>query len=137
MHWFERCLKLSRSIAERILNVDENILAVSIMDSNFNILETASINYFNQRFPISNELKIKSGNFCAAIYSAVQPWSTAFGKVRLIITDFDDVKTILIPMGKMYYVGAVLRSSANADYLASKMMADFRDMNQGQTESCA
>jgi len=117
--------------------MDDNILAVSIMNSDFNILETASINSFNQRFPISKELKMKSGNFSAAIYSAVQPWSVPFGKVRRIITDFDNVKTILIPLGNKYYVGAVFRSSADAEYLASKIMADYQEMNRGQTESCA
>ncbi|AIF82890.1 hypothetical protein NTE_00812 [Candidatus Nitrososphaera evergladensis SR1] len=111
------------SASQHILSIDENILAVCLMDSNFRILEAASKQAFDKKFKIPDKLKKGSGDYAALVFATARLSEETFGKVECIVVDYDMAKTMLLPIQGRGYVGIVVNPSTSTDYITLKVSA--------------
>jgi hypothetical protein len=111
------------STSQHILSMDDGILATCLMDSNFRVLESTSRPSFIKRFQISDKVKKNGGDYAAVMFGTAQISAEAFGEVKLLVVDYDTVKTVLLPIVGMGYVGLVVNQSTNAEYLALKIQS--------------
>lgn len=109
--------------SQHLLSIDENILAVCLMDSNFRVLEAASKQAFDKKFKISDRLKKSSGDYAAMIFATAQLSEETFGKVECVVVDYDMAKTMLLPIQGRGYVGMVVNSSTSTEYITLKVSA--------------
>lgn len=110
---------------ERLLSEDDNILAICLMDSTFNIIETASRQFFERKFAISDKLQKSASAFAATMFGMSQMIDETFGETKSILVDHGSAKTILLRIPERGFVGMVLNTSANADYIALKIASNL------------
>jgi hypothetical protein len=79
--------------SEHLLSIDNNIIAICLMDSKFNIVETASRQFFERRFAMSEKLKNGASAFAATMFGMVQLIDETFGKTKSILIDHGMAKT--------------------------------------------
>lgn len=123
------------STAQHILSLDENVLAVCLMNCDFRAVELASKVRFGKRFKVSEKLRKEFGDYAAVIFATAQISSETFGNVKRVIVDYESAKTMLIPISEVGYVGLVVHSSANADYIALKIES-FLDEKRDVEDYC-
>ena len=113
---------MSITISQHILSIDENILAVSLFSNQFHMVEAETRPSFGKRFAVSPALEASGPAYAAAVYSMVKMLEEPFGSVDKIIVDYAGAKVMLIALANgQGYIGLVLSSSVNADFLALKL----------------
>ncbi len=103
--------------------MDENILAVCLMDSNFRVIESASKQTFDKKFKISDKLQKGGSDYAALMFATARLSEEAFGKVGFMVVDYDRAKTMLLPVQGRGYIGIVVNPSTSTDYIALKVSA--------------
>jgi hypothetical protein len=110
-----------QSTSDFILSLDDNILAVSLMDADFNIVEAASNGSFNDRFAVPGKMQKGSSAWAAIMFGIAELVDDTFGRTRSLAVDHDFAKLMLVHVPAKGFVGLVLNRSANADYITLKV----------------
>jgi hypothetical protein len=84
-------------------------------------VEAASRQVFDRKFVISENLLNSASAFAATMFGMAQLIDATFGETRSILVDHGMAKTMLLHIPERGFVGMVLNSSANADYIALKI----------------
>jgi hypothetical protein len=108
------------SNAERIVNdilsINDEILAISIIDMKGNILAARSKESFKEAFGVTRDGDKYGGSLAVAVLSLVNQVRNVVGEVQAIITIHKDCKMMLVPLpAYQILVGLVLPSSVNAE----------------------
>ena len=112
---------MGQSTSEFILSQDDNILAVSLMDADFNIVEAASTSSFNDRFVVPNKMQKGASAWAAIMFGIAELVDDTFGRTRCLSVDHDFAKLLLVQIPAKGFVAMVLSRSANADYIMLKV----------------
>ncbi|MEO9294207.1 MAG: hypothetical protein ABI347_01240 [Nitrososphaera sp.] len=105
---------------EHLLSADESILAVCLMDPDFNIVEAASRPTIG-KFDIPDKVQKSAGAFAAMMVGVAGLVEGAFGETRSIVVEHTGAKTLLLRLPGNWFAGMVLARSANADYIAARV----------------
>jgi hypothetical protein len=121
---------MGASTSEFLLSQDENILAVSLMDTDFNIVEASSASSFNERFAVPDKMQRGASAWAAIMFGIAELVDDSFGKTRCMTVDHDFAKLMIVQAPSKGFVGLVLTRSANADYIMLKVTSAL-DVRRG------
>ena len=107
--------------SQHLLSLDENILSVCLLDSNFRVLEAASKESFGKKFQTTETFKNGGCDYSALVYATARLSEKMFGKVECMVVDYGMAKTMLLPIHGKGYVGLVVNRSTSTDYIAFKV----------------
>ena len=107
--------------SEFLLSQDENILAVSLMDADFNIVEASSASSFSERFAVLDRVQRGASAWAAIIFGIAELADDSFGKTRCMTVDHEFAKLMIVQVQSRGFIGLVLTRSANADYIMLKV----------------
>jgi hypothetical protein len=116
-------MAIASSNAERIVNdilsINDEILAISIIDMKGNILAAKSKEFFKEAFGVTRDGDKYGGTLAVAALSLVNQVRNVVGEAKAIITIHKDCKMMLVPLpAYQILVGFVLQRSVNAeDYI--------------------
>ena len=126
---------ITPSVAERIahdiLSANDEILAISIMDTRGSILAAISKDSFKEAFGLTRNGEKYGGTLAVAALSLVNQVRNVVGEAKAIITIHKDCKMVLVPLpAYQILVGLILQHSVNAeDYnIANKIERLVADM---------
>jgi hypothetical protein len=113
-------MTIASSNAERIVNdilsINDEILAISIIDMKGNILAAKSKESFKEAFGVTRDGDKYGGSLAVAMLSLVNQVRNVVGEVQAIITIHKDCKMMLVPLpAYQILVGLVLLRSVNAE----------------------
>ena len=113
-------MTIASSNAERIVNdilsINDEILAISIIDMKGNILAAKSKESFKEAFGVTRDGDKYGGSLAVAALSLVNQVRNVVGEVQAIITIHKDCKMMLVPLpAYQILVGLVLLRSVNAE----------------------
>lgn len=115
-------------VSEHILSLDENILAVSLLSSQFHIVESAAKPGFDKRFKVTPAVEQSGPSYAAAIYGMAKLLEETFGDVERITTDHGDAKlALLVLKNSRGFVGLVLNKTVNDDLLALRISTELNE----------
>lgn len=124
----------AHSNAERIVNdilsINDDILAISIIDMKGNILAAKSKQSFKEAFGVTRDGDKYSGTLAVAVLSLVNQVRNVVGEVQAVITVHKGCKMMLVPIpAYQILVGLVLQHSVNAedyniDHKIERLVAD-------------
>lgn len=103
---------------QRLLLADESILAVCLMDPDFNIADAASTPAI-EKFKITDKVQDSAGAFAATMLGMASLIDGTFGETKSIVVDHENAKTMLLRLRGGWLAGMVLARSANADRVAT------------------
>ena len=107
--------------SEHLLSQDKDILAVAIMDSRFNTIETAAKEDFGKQFKLTKEIQDNAGAWAAMMYEIARLSDETFGETSCIVVHHDNAKLVLLKISPQWMVGLVLSSTTNVDYVTLKI----------------
>jgi hypothetical protein len=103
-------------IVNNILSINDEILAISIIDMKGNILAAKSKESFKEAFGVTRDGDKYGGSLAVAALSLVNQVRNVVGEVQAIITIHKDCKMMLVPLPTyQILVGLVLLHSVNAE----------------------
>jgi hypothetical protein len=113
-------MTIASSNAERIVNdilsINDEILAISIIDMKGNILAAKSKESFKEAFGVTRDGDKYGGSLAVAMLSLVNQVRNVVGEVQAIITIHKDCKMMLVPLpAYQILVGLVFLRSVNAE----------------------
>jgi hypothetical protein len=115
-------------ISERILSLDENILAASLFSSQFHMVENAVKPGFEKRFRVTPAVERSGPSYAATIYGMAKLLEETFGDVERITTDHGSAKLMLLALkNSRGFVGLVLNKTVNSDLLALRISAELNE----------
>lgn len=111
---------ITSSAAERIsyeiLSTNDEILAISIMDTRGNILAAKSKEYFKQAFGVTWEGDKYGGTLAVAALAVANEVKDIVGEAQALITIYKNCKMMLLPIPSYgILVGFVLQRLVNAE----------------------
>ena len=118
-------------IVDDILSINDEILAISIIDMKGNILGAKSKESFKEAFGVTRDGDKYGGSLAVGMLSLVNQVRNVVGEVQAIITIHKDCKMMLLPLpAYQILVGLVLQRSVNAedDKIANKIERLVADM---------
>jgi hypothetical protein len=103
-------------IAYDILSTNDEILAISIMDTRGNILAAISKDSFREAFRITRNGDKYGGTLAVAALAVANEVKDIVGEAQVLITVYKDCKMMLLPIPSYeILVGFVLQRSVNAE----------------------
>jgi hypothetical protein len=127
---------VAQRIAYDILSMNDEILAISIMDTKGNILAATSKDSFKEAFGVTRDGDKYGGTLAVAALVVANEVKDIFKEAQAIISIHENCKTMLLPMPTYeILIGFVLERSVNAeDYnIANKierLLLDAIDSSQ-------
>jgi hypothetical protein len=127
---------VAQRIAYNILSLNQEILAISIMDTKGNILAATSKDSFKEAFGVTRDGDKYGGTLAVAALAVANEVKDIFKEAQAIISIHENCKTMLLPMPTYeILIGFVLERSVNAeDYnIANKierLLLDAIDSSQ-------
>ncbi|MDQ5875821.1 MAG: hypothetical protein M3288_03160 [Thermoproteota archaeon] len=127
---------VAQRIAYDILSMNDEILAISIMDTKGNILAATSKDSFKEAFGVTRDGDKYGGTLAVAALAVANEVKDIFKEAQAIISIHENCKTMLLPMPTYeILIGFVLERSVNAeDYnIANKierLLLDAIDSSQ-------
>jgi hypothetical protein len=111
---------ITSSVAERIahdiLSTNDEILAISIMDTRGNILAAISKDSFKEAFGLTRNGEKYGGTLAVAALAVANEVKDIVGEAQALITIYKDCKMMLLPIPSYeILVGFVLQRSVNAE----------------------
>jgi hypothetical protein len=105
-------------IAYGILSANDEILAISIMDTRGNILAAISKDSFKEAFRVTRNGDKYGGTLAVAALAVANELKDTFGEAQAIIATYKDCKMMLLPIpSHEILIGFVLeRSAVPEDY---------------------
>ncbi len=120
----------SERIVNDILSINDEILAISVIDMKGNILAAKSKESFKEAFGVTRDGDKYSGSLAVGMLTLVNQVRNIVGGVQAIITVHKDCKMMLLPLpAYQILVGLVLQHSVNAedyniDHKIERLVAD-------------
>jgi hypothetical protein len=103
-------------LVNHILSINDEILAISVIDMKGNILAAKSKEFFKEAFGVTRDGDKYGGTIAVAVLSLVNQVRNVVGEVQAIITIHKDCKMMLVPLPAFQIlVGLVLHRSVNAE----------------------
>ncbi|MDQ4066253.1 MAG: hypothetical protein M3114_01545 [Thermoproteota archaeon] len=103
-------------IAYGILSANDEILAISIMDTRGNILAAISKDSFKEAFKLTRNGDKYGGTLAVAALAVANEVKDIIGEAQVLITVYKDCKMMLLPIPSYeILVGFVLQRSVNAE----------------------
>jgi hypothetical protein len=103
-------------IVHTVLSNYDEILGISIMNMNGNMLAADSKEAFRETFLITEDRANYGGTLAVEALSVVNETRNVFGRTKAIITIHENCKLMLLPIPSFQLlVGVVLERSANAE----------------------
>jgi hypothetical protein len=103
-------------IAYGILSTNDEILAISIMDTRGNILAAISKDSFKEAFKLTRNGDKYGGTLAVAALAVANEVKDIVGEAQVLITVYKDCKMMLLPIPSYeILVGFVLQRSVNAE----------------------
>ncbi len=103
-------------IAYGILSANDEILAISIMDTRGNILAAISKDSFKEAFKLTRNGDKYGGTLAVAALAVANEVKDIVGEAQVLITVYKDCKMMLLPIPSYeILVGFVLQRSVNAE----------------------
>jgi hypothetical protein len=103
-------------IAYGILSANNEILAISIMDTRGNILAAISKDSFKEAFGVTRDGEKYSGTLAVAALAVANEVKDIVGEAQVLITIYKDCKMMLLHIPSYeILVGFVLQRSVNAE----------------------
>jgi hypothetical protein len=103
-------------IAYGILSANDEILAISIMDTRGNILAAISKDSFKEAFKLTRDGDKYGGTLAVAALAVANEVKDIVGEAQVLITVYKDCKMMLLPIPSYeILVGFVLQRSVNAE----------------------
>jgi hypothetical protein len=127
---------VAQRIAYNILSLNQEILAISIMDTKGNILAATSKDSFKEAFGVTRDGDKYGGTLAVAALAVANEVKDIFKEAQAIISIHENCKTMLLPIPTYeILIGFVLERSVNAeDYnIANKierLLLDAIDSSQ-------
>jgi hypothetical protein len=106
----------AEKISDDILSSNEEILAISIMDTRGNILAAKSKESFKQAFGVTRDGDKYGGTLAVSALAVANEVKDVFGEAQAIIAIYEDCKMMLLPIPAYEtLIGFVLERSVNAE----------------------
>jgi hypothetical protein len=103
-------------IAYGILSANDEVLAISIMDTRGNILAAISKDSFKEAFKLTRDGDKYGGTLAVAALAVANEVKDIVGEAQVLITVYKDCKMMLLPIPSYeILVGFVLQRSVNAE----------------------
>jgi hypothetical protein len=103
-------------IAYGILSANDEILAISIMDTRGHILAAISKDSFKEAFKLTRDGDKYGGTLAVAALAVANEVKDIVGEAQVLITVYKDCKMMLLPIPSYeILVGFVLQRSVNAE----------------------
>jgi hypothetical protein len=103
-------------VSDDILSTNDEILSISIMDMQGNILAAKSKESFRKAFGVTQEGDKYSGTLAVAALAVANEVKDLVGEAQALITIYKNCKTMLLPiLSHGVLVGLVLQPSVNAE----------------------
>jgi hypothetical protein len=103
-------------VSDDILSTNDEILSISIMDMQGNILAAKSKESFRKAFGVTQEGDKYSGTLAVAALAVANEVKDVVGEAQALITIYKNCKTMLLPIPSHgVLVGLVLQPSVNAE----------------------
>jgi hypothetical protein len=107
---------VAQRIAYDILSTNDEILAISIMDTRGNILAAISKESFKETFGVTRDGDKYGGSLAVAALAVANEVKDVVGEAQALITIYKNCKMILLPIpSHEILVGFVLQLSVNAE----------------------
>jgi hypothetical protein len=111
---------ITSSVAERIahdiLSANDEILAISIMDTRGNILAAISKDSFKEAFGLTRNGEKYGGTLAVAALAVANEVKDIVGEAQALITIYKNCKMMLLPIQSYeILIGFVLQHSVNAE----------------------
>ena len=108
----------AEQIAYDILSTNDEVLAISIMDTRGNILAAISKDSFKEAFRVTRDGDKYGGTLAVAALAVANELKDTFGEAQAIIATYKDCKMMLLPIpSHEILIGFVLeRSAVPEDY---------------------
>jgi hypothetical protein len=111
---------ITSSVAERIahdiLSANDEILAISIMDTRGNILAAVSKDSFKEAFGLTRNGEKYGGTLAVAALAVANEVKDVVGEAQALITIYKNCKMMLLPIQSYeILIGFVLQHSVNAE----------------------
>jgi hypothetical protein len=106
----------ANAILDKVLSIDTRVWAVSIIESNGNILAAKSKPLFKETFGVIQDGEKYGGSLAAATLSLVNEVKSFFGEAQIIITIYNNCKLMLLNMSPYkILLGLALERSFNCE----------------------
>src|ERR687898_3410363 len=103
-------------VSDDILSTNDEILSISIMDMQGNILAAKSKESFRKAFGVTQEGDKYGGTLAVAALAVANELKDLVGEAQALITIYKKCKMMLLPVpSREILVGFVLQRSANAE----------------------
>jgi hypothetical protein len=103
-------------VSDDILSTNDEILSISIMDMQGNILAAKSKESFRKAFGVTQEGDKYGGTLAVAALAVANEVKDLVGEAQALITIYKNCKTMLLPiLSHGVLVGLVLQPSVNAE----------------------
>ncbi len=110
----------AEQIAYDILSTNDEVLAISIMDTRGNILAAISKDSFKEAFRVTRNGDKYGGTLAVAALAVANELKDTFGEAQAIIATYKDCKMMLLPIpSHEILIGFVLERSAVPEDIAS------------------
>ncbi len=107
---------VAQRIAYDILSMNDEILAISIMDTKGNILAATSKDSFKEAFGVTRDGDKYGGTLAVAALAVANEVKDIVGEAQALITIYKDCKMMLLPIPSYeILVGFVLERTVNAE----------------------
>ena len=107
---------VAQRIAYDILSMNDEILSVSIMDTNGNILAATSKDSFKEAFGVTRDGDKYGGTLAVAALAVANEVKDVFKEAQAIISIHENCKLMLLPIpSHEILIGFVLQRSVNAE----------------------
>ena len=106
----------AEQIAYYVLSTNDEVLAISIMDTRGNILAAISKDSFKEAFKLTRDGDKYGGTLAVAALAVANEVKDIVGEAQALITIYKDCKMMLLPIPSYeILVGFVLQRSVNAE----------------------
>ena len=106
----------AEQIADDALSTNDEILAISIMDTGGNILAAKSKESFKEAFGVTTDREKYGGSLAVAALAVANEVKDTVGEAQAIIAIYKDCKMMLLPIQSYeILIGFVLQHSVNAE----------------------
>ena len=107
---------VAKRIAHDILSANDEILAISIMDTRGNILAAISKDSFKEAFGLTRNGEKYGGTLAVAALAVANEVKDIVGEAQVLITIYKNCKMMLLPIQSYeILIGFVLQHSVNAE----------------------
>ncbi len=108
---------VAQRIAYDILSMNDEILAISIMDMRGNVLTATSKDSFKEAFGVTRNGDKYGGTLAVAALAVANELKDIVGEAQAIISIYENCKMMLLPIPSYeILVGFVLQRSVNAEH---------------------